>query len=135
MNYFSDVVNGSEVSMFGYGESLTIVSPRYPDNYPNDANMQWVVSGPDGFQIVASFQAFDLESGYDTLTIGSGLNPEVVSSQLVKLSGYLLPDDVISLNNELWLDFVSDHSVGRTGFWVEIKVFERGMCGLYFTKD
>ncbi|XP_030829981.1 uncharacterized protein LOC578975 isoform X2 [Strongylocentrotus purpuratus] len=132
-----DVVNGSEVSMFGYGESLTIVSPRYPDNYPNDANMQWVVSGPDGFQILASFQAFDLESGYDTLTIGSGLDPEVVSSQLVKLSGYLLPDDVISLNNELWLDFVSDHSVGRTGFWVEIKVFERDnstnecdfMCG------
>ena len=113
--------------MFTYGESLTIVSPNYPDNYPNDANMKWLVSGPDKYLIVAKFHAFDLESGYDFLKVGSGLDPRVQSSELVNLTGHPLPDDVISTNNHMWLIFTSDSSERRTGFWIEIKVFETGM--------
>ena len=124
MYHVSDVMNGSEVSMFGYGESLTIVSPNYPDNYPNNRNIQWLVSGPTDYQIMANFHAFELESGYDFLKIGSGLESQDESSKLVKLSGSSLPDDLISANNEMWLNFTSDGSVRRTGFWIEIKVFD-----------
>ena len=130
-NLVSDLVNGTEVSIFTYGESLTIVSPNYPGNYPNDANMKWLVSGPEKYRIVAKFHAFDLESDYDFLKVGSGLDPRVQSSELGNLTGYSLPDDVISTNNHMWLIFTSDHSERRTGFWIEIKVFETGMCSVH----
>ncbi|XP_063951987.1 uncharacterized protein LOC129255053 isoform X2 [Lytechinus pictus] len=134
---FTDAVNGSEVSTFGYDESLTIVSPNYPNKYPNDVNLQWLVSGPVDYQIVAFFHAFNLESGHDFLIVGSGLDPGIQSSQLFKLSGSSLPEEVISDNNEMWLNFTSDSSNRRTGFWIEIKVYEAGnptddcdfMCG------
>ncbi|XP_063951984.1 uncharacterized protein LOC135153396 isoform X1 [Lytechinus pictus] len=121
---FTDALNGSEVSIFGYDKSLTIVSPNYPNKYPNDVNLQWLVSGPVDYQIVAFFHAFNLESGHDFLIVGSGLDPGIQSSQLFKLSGSSLPEEVISDNNEMWLNFTSDSSNKRTGFWIQIKVYE-----------
>ena len=111
--------------MFGLGESLTILSPNYPENYPNHANVQWLVSGPDDYQIVASFHTFNLESGYDFLSIGSGLDATDQTSLLITLSGSDLPEDVVSNNNEMWLEFTSDYSVTRDGFWIEITVLGR----------
>ena len=122
--FIPDEVPTNEVSVFGHGESLTVVSPNYPDNYPNHANVQWLVSGPEDYRTVAKFHTFDLESGYDYLRIGSGLNAGDLTSQLVQLSGSSLPDDVVSINNEMWLNFSSDSSVTRNGFWIEITIFE-----------
>ena len=72
-----------------------------------------------------NFTTFQLESGYDYLQIGSGLNAGDRTSQLVKLSGSSLPDEVVSINNEMWLNFTSDDSVRRDGFWIEIIVFRQ----------
>ena len=113
-----------EVSVFGLGESLTVTSPNYPNNYTNNARMQRLVSGPADSQIVAIFHSFELESGYDFLSIGSGLDSSDQTSLLVTLSGSILPEDVVSINNEMWLNFTSDSSVTRKGFWMEIMVFE-----------
>ena len=115
-----------DVSVFGPGESLTIVSPDYPENYPNHANVQWLVSGPEGYQVVAKFHAFNLESGYDFLSVGSGLDPNNRTSLLVTLSGSDLPEDVVSNNHEMWLNFTSDYSITKDGFWLEIMVFREG---------
>ena len=104
---------------------MTIISPNYPDNYPNHASVQWLVSGPEDCRAVAKFHTFDLESGYDYLRIGSGLNAGDLTSQLVQLSGSSLPDEVVSINNEMWLNFTSDFSVSRDGFWIEIMVFRQ----------
>ena len=119
--------------MFGLGESLTIVSPNYPDNYPNHASFQWLVSGPVDYQVMATFHTFELESGYDFLRIGSGLDATDQSSQQVRLSGSTLPDDVVSINNEIWLNFSSDSSVTKRGFWIEITVFgQENLTGRFY---
>ena len=85
--------------------------------------MQWLVSGPPDSQIVANFHSFELESGYDFLSIGSGLDSSDQTSLLVTLSGSNLPEDVVSISNEMWLTFNSDNSVTRQGFSVQISVF------------
>ena len=129
LSFFSEELPGNEVSFFGMGESLTIVSPNYPDKYPNSADILWLVSGPEDYQVVAKFHTFDLEhveSGFDFLSVGSGLNASDQASQMVQLSGSDLPDDVVSINNEMWLNFASDFSFRGGGFWIEITVFGQG---------
>ena len=107
---------------FGLNETTAIFSPNYPETYPNFAEVLWLVSGPEGYQIVASFMEFDIEYGYDFLTIGHGLTNDTEST-LVRLTGSSIPEDVVSVNHEMWLYFTSDFSVTRTGFWIEISVF------------
>lgn len=112
----------NNVYNFGLNETIAIYSPNYPEKYPNYANVIWMVSGPEGYQIVATFLEFDIEPDYDFLTIGHGLRNDT-SSMLVRLTGSSIPDDVVSLNNEMWLYFTSDSSVIYPGFWIEISVF------------
>ncbi|XP_041454126.1 uncharacterized protein LOC121407225 [Lytechinus variegatus] len=111
----------TEVQSFSFGESLRIVSPNYPESYPNNANIQWLVSGPTGYQVMAVFSAFHLEEGYDNVEIGSGLDSG--ASVLATFSGSDLPCVTVSSDNEMWLSFVSDSSVTYTGFNVTISVY------------
>ncbi|XP_011679634.2 uncharacterized protein LOC105445595, partial [Strongylocentrotus purpuratus] len=120
---YTDLGNGTEVVTFGFGESLTIVSPNYPNNYPNNVNTQWLVSGPADYQIMAVFSTFDLEFYPDILRIGSGLDPDDTASLLATLSGSSLPDIIVSNNNEMWLVFTSDVSVTEPGFRVNFEVY------------
>ncbi|XP_030832037.1 CUB and sushi domain-containing protein 1-like [Strongylocentrotus purpuratus] len=122
----SDLDNGAEVDTFGYGENLTIVSPNYPDYYPNNVNTQWLVSGPADYQIMAVFSTFDLEYNYDFLRVGSGLDPDDTASLLANLSGSSLPDIIVSNSNEMWLGFTSDGSNTELGFRMNIEVYTPG---------
>ena len=105
---------------------MTIVSPNYPDNYPNNVNTQWLVSGPADYQIMAVFSIFDLEDFLDILMVGSGLDPDDTASLLATLSGSFLPDIIVSNSNEMWLVFTSDVSVTELGFRVNIEVYTPG---------
>ena len=49
------VINGS---IEGY-----IMSPNYPEPYPNDANCQWVIRVPETHAILITILHFDLEYG------------------------------------------------------------------------
>ena len=112
----------NNVYNFGLNETIAIYSPNYPEKYPNYANVLWMIYGPDGYQIVATFLEFDIEPDYDYLRIGHGLMNDT-SSMLVRLTGSSIPNDVVSLNNEMWLYFTSDSSVTYPCFWIEISVF------------
>ncbi|XP_030831446.1 zinc metalloproteinase nas-39-like [Strongylocentrotus purpuratus] len=122
----SDLSNGTEVDTFGFGESLTIVSPNYPNNYPNNVNTQWLVSGPADYQIMAVFSTFDLEDFLDILRIGSGLDPDDTASLLATLSGSSLPGIIVSNSKEMWLAFKSDVSNTELGFRMNIEVYTPG---------
>nr|XP_054762317.1 uncharacterized protein LOC129268859 [Lytechinus pictus] len=111
----------TEVQSLNFGESLTIVSPNYPDSYPSNANFQWLVSGPTAYQVMAVFSAFHLEERYDHVRIGSGL--DYGASLLTSFSGSDLPCITVSSSNEMWLSFVSDSSVTYLGFNVTISVY------------
>lgn len=128
----SDDEDDVEVSEFGLGEFVTIVSPNFPSNYVNNAKMEWLVSGPEGSRIVANFHSFELESGYDFLSIGFGFDSSDQTSLLVTLSGSNLPEDVASVSNEMWLTFTSDNSVTKQGFSVQISTFPGNLYHLFF---
>lgn len=118
-------------------DSLTIHSPRFPERYPNDANVTWIVSGSEGYNVIVTFQEFSLESGFDFLKIGFGADPTNHSTRLVTLTGASLPEDVVSATNEMWLRFTSDFSVTDKGFLIDVSLQNRSgylknSCSYYY---
>ncbi|XP_072035696.1 mannan-binding lectin serine protease 1-like [Amphiura filiformis] len=60
-----------ETGLFG-----ELISPGYPDTYPNEVDIQWNITVPEGYQIRLYFTVFDVEYGadceYDYLKVSSG---------------------------------------------------------------
>uniref|UniRef100_A0A3Q1FK96 CUB and Sushi multiple domains 2 n=1 Tax=Acanthochromis polyacanthus TaxID=80966 RepID=A0A3Q1FK96_9TELE len=79
--------------------------------------------------IKLTFEDFDLERGYDTLTVGDG---EVVGDQKTifhVLSGTTTPDLVVSTSHQMWLNFKTDDTSGSLGFKVSYEEIDQGSCG------
>ncbi|XP_041471244.1 G-protein coupled receptor GRL101-like [Lytechinus variegatus] len=113
-----------ELTTLELEEKVTILSPNSTGNntYPINVKISWLVSGPADTRIVATFRTFRIEPNFDFLTIGFGLEAGDPKSMLRALSGRSLPDDVISLTNQMWLHFVSDSSITDQGFKIDIWV-------------
>ncbi|KAI8494845.1 hypothetical protein Bbelb_274500 [Branchiostoma belcheri] len=87
-----------------------ITSPGYPVGYGNNEHCVYTISAPSGNFVRLDFQAFDLESGYDKLTISEG------GTQTQRYTGSSLPPTYISSTNAVQLVFTSDGSVTSSGF-------------------
>uniref|UniRef100_A0A8C0FIG6 CUB and Sushi multiple domains 3 n=1 Tax=Bubo bubo TaxID=30461 RepID=A0A8C0FIG6_BUBBB len=72
---------------------------------------------------------FDLEIGYDTLTIGDGGEVGDPKTVLQVLTGSFVPDLIVSMSNQMWLHLQTDESVGSIGFKVNYKEIEKESCG------
>uniref|UniRef100_A0A671RH73 CUB and sushi domain-containing protein 3-like n=1 Tax=Sinocyclocheilus anshuiensis TaxID=1608454 RepID=A0A671RH73_9TELE len=79
--------------------------------------------------IQINFEEFDLELGYDTLTVGDG--GEVGDSKTIiqVLTGSFVPDLIVSMTHQMWLHLQSDESVGSIGFKINYKEIDKGSCG------
>uniref|UniRef100_A0A673BJS4 CUB and Sushi multiple domains 2 n=1 Tax=Sphaeramia orbicularis TaxID=375764 RepID=A0A673BJS4_9TELE len=112
------------------GPSGVITSPNYPVQYDNNANCTWVIAATDTSKVIKlTFEDFDLERGYDTLTVGDG---EVVGDQKTifhVLSGTTTPDLVVSTSHQMWLNFKTDDTSGSLGFKVSYEEIDQGSCG------
>ncbi|AWP21874.1 putative CUB and sushi domain-containing protein 2 [Scophthalmus maximus] len=112
------------------GPSGVITSPNYPVQYDNNANCTWVITASDTTKVIKlTFEDFDLERGYDTLTVGDG---EVVGDQKTVfhvLSGTTTPDLVVSTSHQMWLNFKTDDTSGSLGFKVSYEEIDQGSCG------
>ncbi|XP_023131571.2 CUB and sushi domain-containing protein 1 [Amphiprion ocellaris] len=112
------------------GPSGVITSPNYPVQYDNNANCTWVITATDTSKVIKlTFEDFDLERGYDTLTVGDG---EVVGDQKTifhVLSGTTTPDLVVSTSHQMWLNFKTDDTSGSLGFKVSYEEIDQGSCG------
>ncbi|MED6268268.1 CUB and sushi domain-containing protein 2 [Characodon lateralis] len=101
------------------GPSGVITSPNYPVQYDNNANCTWIITATDTSKVIKlTFEDFDLERGYDTLTVGDG---ELVGDQKTifhVLSGTTTPDLVVSTSHQMWLNFKTDDTSGSLGFKV-----------------
>jgi len=53
---------------FGNG---VVTSPNYPGSYENNADCTYVLTAGAGRRVVLTFSDFELENGYDYLTITS----------------------------------------------------------------
>uniref|UniRef100_A0A667WX46 CUB and Sushi multiple domains 2 n=1 Tax=Myripristis murdjan TaxID=586833 RepID=A0A667WX46_9TELE len=112
------------------GPNGIITSPNYPVQYDNNANCTWVITATDTSKVIKlTFEDFDLERGYDTLTVGDG---EVVGDQKTVfhvLSGTTTPDLVVSTSHQMWLNFKTDDTSGSLGFKVSYEEIDQGSCG------
>uniref|UniRef100_A0A8D3D8R2 CUB and Sushi multiple domains 1 n=1 Tax=Scophthalmus maximus TaxID=52904 RepID=A0A8D3D8R2_SCOMX len=107
-----------------------ITSPNYPVQYENNAHCVWVITAMDSGQVIKlSFEEFDLERGYDTLTVGDGGKIGDTRRVLYVLTGSSVPDLIVSLSNQMWLHLQSDDTIGSAGFKAVYEEIERGGCG------
>ncbi|TKS70023.1 CUB and sushi domain-containing protein 1 [Collichthys lucidus] len=107
-----------------------ITSPNYPVQYENNAHCVWVITAMDSGKVIKlSFEEFDLERGYDTLTVGDGGKIGDTRRVLYVLTGSSVPDLIVSLSNQMWLHLQSDDTIGSAGFKAVYEEIERGGCG------
>uniref|UniRef100_F6PKM8 CUB domain-containing protein n=1 Tax=Ciona intestinalis TaxID=7719 RepID=F6PKM8_CIOIN len=86
-----------------------IISPNYPNNYPNNADCTWTITASDGMRVQLNLIRFSTERSYDYLTVSDG-------RQLARISGIYSNRIYTSVGKTLTLRFTSDGSVTRSGF-------------------
>uniref|UniRef100_A0A8B9F3C4 CUB and sushi domain-containing protein 3-like protein n=1 Tax=Amazona collaria TaxID=241587 RepID=A0A8B9F3C4_9PSIT len=140
------------------GPGGTFTSPNFPFQYDSNAQCVWVITAintnkvnnccdtsicslsgqykpsgifiPNGKNVIQiNFEEFDLEIGYDTLTIGDGGEVGDPKTVLQVLTGSFVPDLIVSMSNQMWLHLQTDESVGSIGFKVNYKEIEKESCG------
>ncbi|XP_077301904.1 cubilin-like [Arctopsyche grandis] len=102
--------------------SGTFMSPGHPKPYSGGIRCTYLLSLPEGKAIALSFVEFDIEEGsypdckYDGVKVFDGDNEN--STQLGKFCGSISvkPDDLVSSLNYLYLEFITDESMGGSGF-------------------
>uniref|UniRef100_A0A8C3XDP6 CUB and Sushi multiple domains 3 n=1 Tax=Cyanoderma ruficeps TaxID=181631 RepID=A0A8C3XDP6_9PASS len=119
-----------------HGPGGTFSSPNFPFQYDSNAQCVWVITAINTnkveFYILViqiNFEEFDLEIGYDTLTIGDGGEVGDPKTVLQVLTGSFVPDLIVSMSNQMWLHLQTDESVGSIGFKVNYKEIEKESCG------
>ncbi|XP_071998418.1 CUB and sushi domain-containing protein 1 isoform X2 [Engystomops pustulosus] len=112
------------------GPAGIITSPNYPVQYENNAHCVWIITSTDPDKVIKiSFEVFELERGYDTLTVGDGGKVGDTRSVLYVLTGSSVPDLIVSMSNQMWLHLQSDDSIGSPGFKAIYQEINKGGCG------
>lgn len=95
-----------------------LVSPNYPDQYPNKKECTWHFSATPGHRIKLAFTDFDVEMhqdcAYDFISLHDGENSE--ARLLGKYCGSKPPHTITSSSNTAFMMFKTDTSVQRKGF-------------------
>ncbi|XP_033628985.1 uncharacterized protein LOC117291426 [Asterias rubens] len=100
---------------------LIIKSPNYPLNYDNNTECTWLITGLPGRRFQMIFEDFLLERGYDSVVVGSGLDPTDQSSVYTTLSGSSQPDNIVLGVDTAWITFTSDGSIVDRGFSIALQ--------------
>lgn len=105
------------------GETEEIISPNFPQVYPNNVEMLWYVRAPTNYSVSVRFAEFSTELDFDFLNVYGGLMPSFgESTRLASLTGDERIDDILYLGSYLWLEFKTDFSVGSNGFRLVLSV-------------
>ncbi|XP_019508240.1 PREDICTED: CUB and sushi domain-containing protein 1 [Hipposideros armiger] len=112
------------------GPSGIITSPNYPVQYEDNAHCVWVITSSDPDKVIKlAFEEFELERGYDTLTVGDAGRVGDTRTVLYVLTGSSVPDLIVSMSNQMWLHLQSDDSIASPGFKAVYQEIEKGGCG------
>ncbi|ELW48605.1 CUB and sushi domain-containing protein 3, partial [Tupaia chinensis] len=112
------------------GPSGIITSPNFPIQYDNNAHCVWIITALNPAKVIKlAFEEFDLERGYDTLTVGDGGQDGDQKTVLYVLTGTSVPDLIVSTNHQMWLLFQTDGSGSSLGFKASYEEIEQGSCG------
>nr|AEP25603.1 bone morphogenic protein 1 [Holothuria glaberrima] len=114
---------GCEEACGGFKTSLqgNITTPQYPNPYPRDKHCIWKIVAPSNYRISLQFRDFELEGNelckYDYVEIRSGFTAEADVIGNSKLCGNAIPETVTSPSNKLYIEFKSDSTVSKAGFF------------------
>ncbi|XP_078253265.1 CUB and sushi domain-containing protein 3 isoform X2 [Rhinoraja longicauda] len=112
------------------GPAGSFVSPNFPFQYDSNAQCVWILTALSANKVIQiDFEEFDLEIGYDTLTIGDGGEVGDPNTVLHVLTGSFVPDLIVSISNQMWLHLQTDESIGSIGFKINYKEIEEESCG------
>ncbi|KAI4829824.1 hypothetical protein KUCAC02_001489, partial [Chaenocephalus aceratus] len=104
----------------------TILSPAYPEPYPNSLNCLWRIHVSEGAGIQIQVVTFATEAQLDSLEIYDG--GDMTAPKLGSFSGTTAPALLNSTSNQLLLHFQSDISVVAAGFHLEYKTVGLTTC-------
>uniref|UniRef100_A0A673K927 CUB and sushi domain-containing protein 1-like n=1 Tax=Sinocyclocheilus rhinocerous TaxID=307959 RepID=A0A673K927_9TELE len=111
-----------------YGKTGTVLSPGFPDFYPNSLNCTWTIEVSHGKGVQLLFHTFHLEDSHDYLLItedGSFTEP------VARLTGSVLPPSIkagLFGNFSVQLRFVSDFSMSYEGFNITFSEYSLEPC-------
>ncbi|KAJ8020544.1 CUB and sushi domain-containing protein 1 [Holothuria leucospilota] len=130
-NYRWDCPDGTDeedCDVLQEGQSALIYTPDYPDDYPSNANISWVIQAEEGLVLLASFTDFQTEDDYDVVTVGNGPVPCVEGTVIARFSGFNIPANVLSDGNAMWVMFTSNGEVNYPGFMATISAINADEC-------
>ncbi|XP_053208504.1 cubilin-like [Panonychus citri] len=103
-----------------------LVSPNYPDSYPNGLNCLWTIHGKPGHKIEMYIYEYHIERN-DSLQIFDG--PNTRSHRLLNLSGRLYKQlEVLTTRNEATIFLEVDENFNGKGFRLYYKVVRSNRC-------
>ncbi|XP_070570521.1 CUB and sushi domain-containing protein 1-like [Ptychodera flava] len=98
------------------GRYIDLTSPGYPNNYPNNADCEWIIYTEENTRILVEHWDFETERNFDLYSAGHGKEPLKNTSEIWEHSGFDLPEDFGSVGNSVWITFTSDYVVSARGF-------------------
>ncbi|XP_067329772.1 CUB and sushi domain-containing protein 2 isoform X5 [Anolis sagrei] len=110
------------------GSSGTVLSPGFPDFYPNNLNCTWIIEASHGKGVFFTFHTFHLESGHDYLLITENGS---FSQPLKQLTGSRLPAPFsagLYGNFSAQIRFISDFSISYEGFNITFSEYDLEPC-------
>ncbi|KAJ8267678.1 hypothetical protein COCON_G00128500 [Conger conger] len=98
-----------------------ILSPGFPDSYPNLQMCSWSINVEKGYNITLHFEFFQTEREFDILEVFDG--PNIHSQTLATLSGDLTtPFNMTTTGHQLLLRWSADHGTNKKGFRIRYVV-------------
>ncbi|RLD42874.1 MAG: hypothetical protein DRI86_10945 [Bacteroidetes bacterium] len=92
-----------------------------PESYNNNSQCSWLIQPNQGIKnIKIKFDRFDIDNT-DTLFVYDGSSN--TDSLLAKLTGDQIPTSIFSIDNTMFLEFISDNTNSSTGFDISYESF------------
>ncbi|XP_072017016.1 uncharacterized protein [Amphiura filiformis] len=116
-----------------------IISPRYqlthlgyPNPYPPDLECQWIIIADNNDTlIVARVKRFELENGFDSLTVGNG--PVSTMNEIAELTGVVKVRAITSSMSSMWFMLKTDSTGNKFGYRLELEQITVSNDGAYIT--
>lgn len=100
-------------------EIVTLTSASFPLHYDNDILCTWTIFATGNRHVLMSIEEFQLEEGFDFLTVGNGDTSSLGSeSTIAELTGRIKLRSITSVEDSLWVKFATDHTGTEKGFAV-----------------
>ena len=92
-------------------------SPNYPNNYPHNLKCTWIITVPSGYYVYLYFHHFNLEGGYNCpYDYVEVFDRNSSTNSTIKRCSYQSTWCVYSTSSTVYVRFVTDGSVSRSGF-------------------